>query len=84
MADDGVCEMKRLYVREEFRGRGVGKFLTERLLDDARKIGYQTMRLDTLRRMDAARSIYQKLGFTVSSAYYDNPMDGVVYMELQL
>ena len=84
MEEKGVCEMKRLFVREEFRGKGIGRILTERILLDAKEIGYHSMRLDTLQRMESARSLYKKLGFMVIPAYYNNPMDEVVYMELQL
>ena len=84
MDEEGICEMKRLFVREEFRGKGVGRILTERIIADARETGYRTMRLDTLQRMEKARFLYSKLGFTVIPAYYNNPMDEVVYMELAL
>ncbi len=84
MNEDGVCEMKRLFVREEFRGKGIGRVLTEKIITDAKEIGYHTMRLDTLQRMETARSLYKKIGFTVIPAYYNNPMDEVVYMELKL
>lgn len=84
MDDEGVCEMKRLFVREEFRGKKIGKLLVDRILADARAIGYRTMRLDTLQRMETARTLYAKLGFTIIPAYYNNPMDEVVYMELEL
>ena len=81
---DGLCEMKRLYVKEKFRGNGIGKLLSEKIISDARVIGYKAMRLDTLQRMAVARSLYTKLGFEIIPAYYDNPMDEVVYMELTL
>ncbi len=84
MEESGVCEMKRLYVREEFRGKGIGKYLTKTVLGDAIEIGYHTMRLDTLQRMETARALYTSLGFTEVPAYYHNPLDGVVYMELRL
>lgn len=84
MEESGVCEMKRLYVREEFRGKGIGKYLTKTIMSDAVEIGYHTMRLDTLQRMDTARALYISLGFTVIPAYYHNPLDEVVYMELAL
>ena len=84
MHEEGMCEMKRLFVREQFRGKGIGKILTEKIIADAKKIGYSAMRLDTLQRIETARSLYKKLGFTVIPAYYNNPMDEVVYMELKL
>lgn len=84
MKVDGVCEMKRLFVREEFRGRGIGKILVEKIFTEAKEIGYHTMRLDTLQRMETARALYKKLGFSIIPAYYNNPMDEVVYMELKL
>lgn len=84
MDEAGVCEMKRLFVREPFRGRGIGRMMTARLVADARSIGYHTMRLDTLQRMEDARALYRQLGFTEIPAYYNNPLDDVVYLELQL
>lgn len=84
MEEEGMCEMKRLYVKDEFRGKGIGRMLTEKILADAQQIGYRIMRLDTLQRMDTARALYTKLGFKIIPAYYDNPMDEVVYMELTL
>ncbi|MFA6456366.1 MAG: GNAT family N-acetyltransferase [Bacteroidota bacterium] len=84
MDEEGVCEMKRLFVREQFRGQGIGKLLTNHLVADAKQIGYHTMRLDTLQRMETARSLYRQLGFTDIPAYYNNPLDEVVYLELTL
>jgi putative acetyltransferase len=84
MDEDGVCEMKRLYVKEEFRGKKFGRMLVEKILADAKAIGYHTMRLDTLQRMETARTLYTKLGFKVILAYYNNPMEEVVYMEIEL
>lgn len=84
MDEKGICEMKRLFVREAFRGKGIGKELTKTILADAKAIGYHTMRLDTLQRMETARSLYVNLGFNVIPAYYQNPLDEVVYMELNL
>ena len=84
MKEKGICEMKRLFVRKEFREKGIGKILIEKILFDAKEIGYHTMRLDTLQRMETARALYTKLGFTVIPAYYNNPLDEVVYMELLL
>ena len=84
MEEEGVCELKRLYVREQFRGNGIGKYLTKTILSDAAEIGYRTMRLDTLQRMETARGLYTSLGFTVIPAYYHNPLEEVVYMELAI
>jgi putative acetyltransferase len=82
---DGVCEMKRLFVREKFRGKGIGKALAEIIVEDARKIGYKKMRLDTDgQKMFKAMAIYKSMGFMEIEAYYHNPYDGVVYLELEL
>jgi putative acetyltransferase len=81
---EGACEMKRLYVRPAFRKQGVGRLLAERLVEEARRIGYGTMRLDTLASMHAARTLYESLGFRRIPAYYANPLAEVVYLELAL
>lgn len=81
----GVCEMKRLYVREFARGRHVGRALAERLVAEAKAIGYRAMRLDTIRaRMVPANRLYEALGFRDVPPYYDNPLADVRYMELDL
>jgi len=82
--EDGVCEMKRLYVADSARGTGLGRRLAERCVDEARTRDYATMRLDTLTSMDAANHIYRALGFRERSAYYDNPIPNVRYYELDL
>ncbi len=83
--DDGICEMKRLYVRPPFRGAGLGRLLAESLIDTAREIGYEKMRLDTLPgKMDRAIAMYQRLGFKNIDSYYFNPVEGAAFMELDL
>jgi putative acetyltransferase len=83
--EDGVCEMKRLYLRPQFRGKGVGRALADRIIAEARQIGYQRMRLDTVGPvMKDAVAMYRKLGFREIPAYRANPMPGTLYMELQL
>ena len=83
--DERACEMKRLYVRPAFRGHRLGRIIAERLINDARRIGYKLMRLDTIpAQMAEANRLYHSLGFYETSAYYDNPHPGAVYMELSL
>jgi putative acetyltransferase len=83
--DSGICEMKRLYLRSQFRGKGVGRALAERIIDEARHIGYQRMRLDTVEPvMKDAVAMYRKLGFREIAPYCANPMAGAIYMELEL
>jgi putative acetyltransferase len=78
----GVCEMKRLFLRDAARGKGVGVRLIEQVIADAREIGYEKMRLDTYPpKMGKAVSLYEAHGFYEIPAYYDNPHDGVLYME---
>ena len=78
------AELKRLWVREGFRGHGFGRQLTVAAIEAARRAGYRTIRLDTLPFMDHARRLYHELGFRRIDAYYDNPHEQVVYMELSL
>ncbi len=79
-----ICEMKRLYARSNFHGLGLGGLLCDRLIDEARSRGFSAMRLDTLQRLEAAIALYRKRGFVDIEKYYDNPEEGVIYMELPL
>ncbi|OHB61750.1 MAG: GNAT family N-acetyltransferase [Planctomycetes bacterium RBG_13_46_10] len=79
-----ICEMKRLYVKPKFRGLGIGKALAEAIIEQARKISYIRMRLDTVPSMEAARSLYATLGFQEIYPYTYNPIEGAVFMELKL
>lgn len=79
--EDGICEMKRLYVLDEYKGQGIGKRLVSRILEEGAAKGYRKIRLDTLRQMDAAQGLYRSLGFHEIPAYVFNPIEGAVFME---
>ncbi len=81
---DGVCEMKRLYVQPGWRGQGIGQRLIDAVLAAARHRGYRAMRLDTLPSMTAARALYQSLGFRPIAPYYESPIAGTAFLELDL
>ncbi len=79
---DSRCELKRMYVKRDWRGLGVGRLLCEAALRFAREFGYASVRLDTLPSMDAAVHLYRSLGFVDIPAYRHNPMEGAVFLEL--
>ena len=82
---DDVCELKRLYVRQAYRGCGIGRTLCEAMIREAENRGYRWMRLDTLARLSRAARLYQEMGFIEIEAYYDNPLpERVVFMERAL
>ena len=83
--EDGICEMKRLFVRDGFRGQKIGIKLIEKVIADAKEIGYQKMRLDTYPpKMGKAVKLYESHGFSEIPPYYDNPHGDVLFMELTL
>lgn len=83
--DQDICEMKRLFLREEFRGRGLGRQLIEAIIREAKQIGYGRMRLDTLPpKMNDAIALYRSYGFRPTAPYYDNPVAAAIFMELDL
>ena len=79
-----ACEMKRLYVRNAFRGYGLGRLLTEAILEAARQANYNCVLLDTLTEMESARSLYEDLGFVEVPPYYFNPIEGAHYLMVKL
>ena len=79
-----AAEMKRLFVRKAFRGFGLGRQLTEAILDEARRAGYSSVLLDTLDEMEAARALYEDLGFEEIPPYYHNPHAGAHYLRVEL
>jgi putative acetyltransferase len=83
--DDSTCEMKRLFLRPEFRGRGLGAPIVHTIIHEAKQIGYSKMRLDTIPgKMDQAIRLYRSIGFKEIPAYYDTPFTDTLYMELDL
>lgn len=83
--EPAICEMKRLYLRPQFRGKGLGRIVADRIISEARQIGYERMRLDTVEPvMKDAVGMYRRLGFRDIAPYCANPIAGALYMELQL
>jgi len=81
---EAVCEMKRLWVRDPWKRQGIGRRLAETSIEAARKLGYQTMKLDTLERLTEALALYRSMNFIETEAYYENPLERVIYMSLAL
>jgi ribosomal protein S18 acetylase RimI-like enzyme len=84
LPDEGCCEMKRLYVAPEGRGLGLGRALAEAVVDEARRIGYREMLLDTLPSLTTAIGLYERMGFQQIPAYYDTPIAGTLFFRLPL
>ena len=81
--EDGSCEMKRLFVRPEFRKLSIGKRLAEAIIRKAKELGYPAMKLDTISELKPALSLYRKLGFLEIPQYRYNPLEGAIFMELK-
>jgi carbonic anhydrase len=82
--DNTTCEMKRLFVRDAYKGHGVGKTLAAKAIEAGKELGYQRMLLDTLAHMRPAIELYTALGFQPIAAYYDNPISNAVYLSMML
>lgn len=82
--ENDICEMKRLYVRNNFRGLHIGKLLANKIIEEGKRIGYKKMRLDTVDTMKAAQTLYKSLGFYEISPYGYHPIEKTIYMELEL
>ena len=82
--DNSTCELKRLYIKPEFRKKGIGDFLVKKIIADAKEIGYTKMRLDTLPFLKGAERLYRRNGFYDIPCYNNSPMDNSIYMQLDL
>lgn len=82
--DDKTGELKRLYVRPSFRGQHLGRELVERIIEDARSLGYSRLMLDTMPELVSARHMYENMGFRVTERYNNSPLDTTIFMEYRL
>ena len=82
--EDDICEMKRLFVKKNYQGLGIGQKLAEKIIAEAKNRGYNYIRLDTLSSLKKALNLYKYLGFYEIDAYIYNPMDNAIYMEKEL
>lgn len=82
--DEQNCEMKRLYVRPRFRGKKIGAMLVQKIIEDAKEIGYTAMLLDTLPFLESALAVYEKAGFYRIGCYNDSPVSTSIFMKLDL
>lgn len=84
LQEKGVCEMKRLFVRSFFRKLKIGEALANEIVQIAKQLGYSTIKLDTLKKLIPALELYKKMGFQITDAYYQNPLQDVVYLQMKL
>ena len=82
--DETRAELKRLYVRPAFRGHGIGRLLTEKIISEARLAGYRVLQLDTQPFLPTALRMYQRMGFEEMPGYNDSPLESTIYMQMEL